>query len=263
MRKMQILDTCNTSQLIAPQAEADHSHESICTWGFVSCPEILSPHLESEVNRRFLPVAVAITASAMVLLTGCGSGSSDDDSSDKIKGAGGGDKDTSASAGASENPDRDKRPRITLPKSFQVTFDGWTNSDPKLQAILDDGKQQLLASYAAITEGDPGAAPMTFYNTGEALATGKKWISGFADKDLTLIGKTRTYKPQARISPDGSGTLFYCSDESKASTQHRKTKKVTGTPSDKAQVLYRTKLRKSSQGVWQTTFVSTTQGGCQ
>ena len=39
-----------------------------------------------------------------------------------------------------------KRPKITLPKSLQVAFSGWTNSDPRLQAILDDGRQQLLGS---------------------------------------------------------------------------------------------------------------------
>ncbi|MGA4847065.1 hypothetical protein ACOBQB_12675 [Streptomyces sp. G5(2025)] len=237
--------------------------KAFASWVSSDAPETPSPHLESEVNRRFLPVALAIAASTALLLTGCGSGGGDDGSSDKIKGAGGANKDTSASASPSAKHDGAVRPKIKLPKSFQVDFAGWTNSDPKLQALMDDGKQQLLASYAAIAEGNPEAEPMAFYNTGEALATGKKWISGFADKDLTIIGKTRTYKPQARISPDGSGTLFYCSDESKASTQNRKTKKVTETPSDKAQVLYRTKLRKSSRGVWQTTFVSTTQGGCQ
>ena len=32
---------------------------------------------------------------------------------------------------------------------------------------------------------------MTFYNTGTALATGKEWVSGFAMKDLTLLGEAR------------------------------------------------------------------------
>ncbi|MFE6157439.1 hypothetical protein ACFQ7F_00760 [Streptomyces sp. NPDC056486] len=213
------------------------------------------------MNRRFLPVAVATTVSTALLLTGCSSGGGDDDASDKIKGAGG-DKDASASASAPSQPDGSKRPEIKLPKSFQVQFDGWTSSDPKLQAVMDDGGQQLLSSYAAIIASDPEAQPMAFYNTGEALFTGKKWISGFVDKDLTLVGKTRAYKPQARISQDGSGTLFYCVDESKASTQNRKTKKVTKTPADKAQALYRTKLAKS-KGIWQTTSSTTTQGGCQ
>lgn len=214
------------------------------------------------MNRRSLPVATALAVTVAVILTACGGSDDSSTSKDKIKGAGSGGGEASASPSASVKPGGVKRPDIKLPRSFQVEFDGWTNSDPKLQAILDDGRQQLLSSYAAVIESDPEAAPMAFYNTGEALFTGKKWIRGFVDKDLTLVGKTRAYKPQVRISQDGSGTLFYCVDESKASTQNRETKKVTKTPADKAQALYRTKLAKS-QGVWQTTSLSTTQGGCQ
>lgn len=214
------------------------------------------------MNRRSLPVATALTLAVALALTACGGSDESSTSNDKIKGAGSGDGGTSASPSASVEPGGVKRPEIKLPRSFQVDFDGWTNSEPKLQAIMDDGRQQLLSSYAAVIESDPEAAPMAFYNTGEALFTGKKWISGFVDKDLTLVGKTRAYKPQVRISKDGSGTLFYCVDESKASTQNLKTKKVTKTPADKAQALYRTKLAKS-KGIWQTTSLSTTQGGCQ
>ncbi|MET9899855.1 hypothetical protein [Streptomyces sp. NPDC006446] len=82
-------------------------------------------------------------------------------------------------------------------------------------------------------------------------------------KDITLVGETRAYKPQTRISADGSGTLFYCVDESKASTKNRKTGEITETPADTAQVLYQAKLSKNDDGVWQTTSVSTTQGGCK
>jgi hypothetical protein len=212
------------------------------------------------VNRPARLVTAALTASAALLLTACGSGRSDDSSSDKIKGADtGANSSPSATASASDV----KRPEITLPKSFQVTFSGWTNSDPKLQAILDDGRQQLLGSYSAIIKADPESEAMTFYNTGTALTTGKKWISGFVEKDLTLVGKTRGYNPQVRISADGSGTFFYCVDESKASTKNGKTGEITNTPAATAQVLYQTKLRKNADGVWQTTSVTTTQGGCK
>ncbi|MFJ5290125.1 hypothetical protein [Streptomyces sp. NPDC088348] len=215
------------------------------------------------MNRRALPAVAALSATAALLMTACSSGSGGGgSSSDKIKGVDHGSA-ASPSASAAREPGGAQRPNIKLPTSFQVEFTGWTNSDPKLQAILDDSKQQLMGSYAAIIAGNPNDAPMAFYNTGEALMTGKQWIKGFADKDLTLIGKTRAYKPQARISPNGSGTFFYCVDESKSSTRNTKTNKVTGTPADKAQVLYRTKLSKNSSGVWQTTFVTTTQGGCR
>lgn len=213
------------------------------------------------MNRRFLPVAVAITASTALLLTGCGSGGGDD-ASDKIKGAGG-DKDTPASASASAKPDGAKRPEVKLPKSFQITFDSWTNSDPKLQAILDDGKQRLLASYAAVIDGNPRHDAFTFYSEGDALRTGTEWVKGFTDKNLVLIGKGRVFKPQPRMSPDGSGTLFYCVDEGKGSTKDTKTGKVTGTPADDALVLYRTKLAKTKNGIWKTTMVQTERGACK
>ncbi|MER5545794.1 hypothetical protein ABT072_25840 [Streptomyces sp. NPDC002589] len=213
------------------------------------------------MNRPARLVTAVLTASIALVLTACGSGGGDDSSSGKIKGSDTGASDSpSTTASAASGT---KRPEITLPKSLQVTFSGWTNSDPKLQAILDDGREQLLGSYSAIVEANPESNAMTFYNTGAALATGKEWISGFVKKDLTLVGTAQAYNPQTRVSPDGSGTLFYCVDESKGSTKDRKTGEITNTPADKAHVLYQTKLSKNDTGVWQTTSVTTTQGGCR
>ncbi|MFF4251483.1 hypothetical protein ACFY1L_09765 [Streptomyces sp. NPDC001663] len=202
-----------------------------------------------------------LTASAALLLTACGSGGGDDSSSDDIKGAGTG-ASSSPSTSASAASDV-KRPGITLPKSFQVSFDGWANSDPKLQAVMDDGKERLLGTYAAIIERNPKADYVTFYNEGAALATAQEWVKGLVDDDLTLIGKGRAFDPQVRISPDGSGTLFYCVDEGDGSTKNLTTGEVTKTPADDAFVLYQTKLRKSDDGVWRTTTVATKRGGCQ
>ncbi|MEV0119579.1 hypothetical protein AB0H77_41060 [Streptomyces sp. NPDC050844] len=215
------------------------------------------------MKRRFLPVAVAITASTALLLTGCGSSGGDDDSLGKAKGTGGGGEDASAPASPSPKPAGIKRPEVKLPKSFQVEFAGWTNSDPKLQAIMDDGKERLLASYAAIIKGDPQHSALAYYSEGDALRTGTAWVKGFSDRDLTLIGKGRVYQPQPRISPDGSGTLFYCVDEGKGSTKDTKTGKVTATPAGDAFVLYRTKLRKTDEGVWKTTMVQTERRACK
>lgn len=214
------------------------------------------------MNRPIRLVTTALATSAALLLTACGSGGSDDDSPDKIKGAGDGDKKASASADATSQPDGSKRPEITLPKSFQIDFAGWKNSDPKLQAIMDDGKERLLASYAAIIKQDPQYDGFTFYNTSDALRTGTEWVKGFTDENLTLIGEGRVFQPQPRISPDGSGTLFYCVDEGKGSTKDTKTGKVTATPADDALVLYRTKLSKTKEGVWKTTMVQTERGAC-
>lgn len=215
------------------------------------------------MNRPIRLVTTALATSAALLLTACGSEGSDDDSSDKIKGAGDGDKKASASADPTSQPDGSKRPEIRLPKSFQIDFAGWKNSDPKLQAIMDDGKERLLASYAAIIKQDPQYNGFTFYNTSDALRTGTEWVKGFTDENLTLIGEGRVFQPQPRISPDGSGTLFYCVDEGKGSTKDTKTGKVTATPADDALVLYRTKLSKTKEGVWKTTMVQTERGACK
>lgn len=213
------------------------------------------------MNRRFLPVAVAITASAALLLTGCGSGSNDDGSSDKIKGAGGGDKDASATASESAKPDGAKRPEIKLPKSFQVDFAGWTNSDPKLQTILDDGKDRLRAGYAAIIAGDPQDNALKFYSSGAALKSAPAWVKTY--KGLTLKGSIRVFDPQVHVSNEGFGVLFYCVDEAKGYTKNLKTGKVAGTPAgDDPKVQYRTRLDKNAKGVWQTSTVQTERGGC-
>jgi len=213
------------------------------------------------VNRPARLVTAALTASAALLLTACGSGGGADSSTDKIKGV---DQVASSTPSASASAASDvERPEVTLPASFQVTFDGWTNSDAKLQAVMDDGKERLLGTYAAIIKQDPQADAVTFYNEGAALTTAQEWVKGLVDEDLTLIGKGQVFDPQVRISADGSGTLFYCVDEGEGSTKNLKTGEVTDTPSDEAYVLYQTKLSKSDDGVWRTTTVESTRGGCK
>ncbi|MFI1313913.1 hypothetical protein ACH4TS_27845 [Streptomyces albidoflavus] len=104
-----------------------------------------------------------------------------------------------------------KRPEIKLPKSLQVDFTDWSNSDPKLRAIMDDGKALLLSSYAAICEGDP-AAPTPSPSTARATRcgpepSGSRASKGFTEKNLVLIGRARGFQPQARVSPDGGRLL--------------------------------------------------------
>src|SRR5438876_401560 len=82
-----------------------------------------------------------------------------------------------------------------------------------------------------------------------ALSGGEARVKGFTEEHQTLIGSGRVYQPQARISPDGSGTLFYCVDEGKGSTKDLKTGRVTGTPANEAKVFYQTKLKKSGDGI--------------
>ncbi|MEU4997755.1 hypothetical protein [Streptomyces sp. NPDC021622] len=206
-------------------------------------------------------MTATLTASAALLLTACGSGGGDDGSSDKIEGAGGGSK---ASASPSAKPDGAKRPEIKIPAEFQANFSGWTNSDPKAQGVLDDGKEELRAKYAAIIEGNPDSDAVAFYNSGASLTTARKWIKGFTETDDSLIGEVKAYNPKVNVNGKDTAVFFYCVDERKASTKNRKTKKVTATPDTPDSVLqYRARLTKSKQGVWQTVSLETVPGGCK
>jgi hypothetical protein len=102
-------------------------------------------------RRALTTTAAAFTATAALLLTACGGG--DDKSSGGIKGADAGSSNPSASASASTSS-KVKRPEITIPASFQLTFENWTSSDPDEQAALNDGREQLRAGYAAIIDND-------------------------------------------------------------------------------------------------------------
>ncbi|QEV19778.1 hypothetical protein [Streptomyces alboniger] len=212
-----------------------------------------------------LVTTAALTVSAAVLLTACGSGGGDGGSSDKIEGAdGGGGAPASASAEASRKPGGAKRPEVELPSGFEADFVGWTSGDPKKQAILDDGREELRAKYAAIIEADPDADAVAFYDTGASLATARKWIKSFVETDDSLIGEIKAYNAKAHVTDDGAGVLFYCVDERKSATKNRRTGKVTRTPDSPESVLqYRARLTKSPQGVWQTAALETVPGGCK
>ncbi|MET9577451.1 hypothetical protein ACLQ2D_28085 [Streptomyces sp. DT199] len=214
------------------------------------------------MNHLARLAAAVLTATLAVLATACGS-EDGDSPSDPIKGAAGGDGKTSASPSASASHGGVKRPEIKLPKDFQADFESWTNSDPKLQAILNDGREELRSKYAAIIEADPESKAVAFYNSDATQATARTWIRQFTDDGDSIIGKVRVFDPQVHLSDTGSGVLFYCVDERQASTKNRKTEKVVKTP-DKPESLiqYRLRLDKSSEGVWQTTSLTTVPGAC-
>lgn len=215
------------------------------------------------MNRPARLVVAALTASTALLLTACGSDGGDDSSSDKIKGADAGSEKTSAAPSARASQDAAGRPKITLSKDFRANFEGWTNSDPKLQAILDDGREELRSKYAAIIESNPDSAAVAFYNSGTSLTSAREWIKSFTDTDDGLIGEVTVSRPQVHINDTGSGVLFYCVDERKASTKNRRTGKVTATPDKPESVLqYRERLDKTSQGVWKNVSLTTVAGGC-
>ncbi|MFI1357270.1 hypothetical protein ACH4TV_27345 [Streptomyces sp. NPDC020898] len=213
------------------------------------------------MNRPARLATAALTTSAALLLTACGGGS-DDSSSDDIKGADTGSSSPSASVSASAASSA-KRPDITLPSSFQAQFEGWTNSDPELQIALNDGKERLRASYAAIIASAPESSALAFYSGTSAMSTGSTWVKGY--QGLTIIGEVTVSDPQVAYLGDAKkrATLVYCVDESKGYSKDLKTGETAGTPKGESpKVQYRTSLGKESNGVWKTMTVETKPGAC-
>jgi len=209
-------------------------------------------------RRALTTTAAALTITASLLLTGCGGG--DDSSSGDIKGADTGSKSPSASASAASDT---KRPAIKLPASFKADFEGWTNSDPELQTALNDGKERLRASYAAIIAEDPELSALSFYSGTSAMSTGSVWVKGY--KGLTIIGKVRAYNPEVAYigKTKARATLLYCVDEGKGYSKDLKTGETAGTPKGESPLVqYRTSLGKQADGVWKTMTVETQPGGC-
>ncbi|MBR8643202.1 hypothetical protein KEF29_37390 [Streptomyces tuirus] len=212
-------------------------------------------------RRTSTTTAATLVTMAALLLTACGGGG--DGSSDDIKGAGKGSSSPSASASASRSSDV-KRPVIKLPSSFQLTFDNWTSSDPAEQDVLNDGKEQLRAGYAAIIENDPDSKARAFYDTEAGFLQSQQWIKTYTDKNLTVIGKLPVFDPKVNIAKNKTAaSLSYCTDESKASTKNRKTGEVKGNPAGtNPEVFYMISVAKNAQGVWQAVSAHSERGGC-
>ncbi|WP_434594748.1 hypothetical protein [Streptomyces sp. A5-4] len=223
-----------------------------------------TPSWSSFMNARYLPATTALTTVAVLLLAagGCAKDSSTGSGEEKIAGPEQSSKAPTPGASAPA-PGGTERPKITLPGTFRMDFEGWTNSDRKLQAILSDGGEELRSKHAAIIEGDPESDAVAFYNSGASLDSARKWIKSFVDDDNSLIGGVRVFAPQVHINESGSGVLFYCVDERKASTKNRKTGEITATPDNADSVLqYRARLDRTSQGVWKTVSLETVPGAC-
>ncbi|MFD4564628.1 hypothetical protein ACFWOX_09465 [Streptomyces sp. NPDC058467] len=214
--------------------------------------------------RRTLTTAAAFATTATLLLTACGG--SNDSSSGDIKGADTGSSTPSASASASGTSNV-KRPEITLPKNFELTFQDWTSSDPVEQAVLNDAREQLRAGYAAIIASEPdGGEALAFYDTSSGLSQDRQWIKTYTDKNLTVFGKLPAFDAKTTLLGDNKtrAALTYCTDESKAYTRDRKTSKVEGNPAGtNPEVFYTVTLRKNAKGVWQNVSTQSTRGGCQ
>ncbi|MFI2718561.1 hypothetical protein ACH5AI_19745 [Streptomyces collinus] len=211
-------------------------------------------------RRALTTTAAAFATAATLLLTACGGG--DDSPSDDIKGAG--NSSGSPSASPSSSAPGVKRPVIKLPSSFQLTFENWTSSDPVEQAVLNDGKEELRAGYAAVIANDPDSEAVAFYDTKGVRGQTKQWIKSYTDKGYTVIGKLPVFNPKVILAKNGKGAaLTYCTDETEAKTRHRKTGKVEGNPAGtNPYVLYSLSLTKNEQGVWQNSSVRGERGKC-
>ncbi|MFF4760623.1 hypothetical protein [Streptomyces sp. NPDC001292] len=214
----------------------------------------------STVARRALPAtATALTAIATVMLTACGGGG--DAKSDDIKGVETGAATPTVSASSAADA---QRPEVTIPSSFRLTFENWTSSDPDQQAVLNDGKEQLRAGYAAIIANDPDSRALAFYDTEAGLSQDREWIKSYTSKNVTVIGALPVFGPKVSLfAKNTKAQLAYCTDETNARTQNRETGKVVGNPvGSDPKVAYTVTMQKNGQGVWQTVSTTSKRGGC-
>lgn len=214
------------------------------------------------MNRSSLPTAVALAVSAGLLLTACGGGGSD--SSDKIQPSATTGVPTTPPPTASATASSVQRPEITLPGGAKNVFEDQHTGDPKTDAVLHDNQEWVDSMDEAILKGSSHTKGVGFYSMDKALEAAVTYIQGYLDKNDTWIGTTRFFDRKVTFMPDGSASVIYCSDESKAFLKNRKTGKVDNTPtSADSYVLYNTRLVKNKQGIWQTVNVISDRGAKQ
>ncbi|MDF9813827.1 hypothetical protein [Streptomyces sp. SPB162] len=170
-----------------------------------------------------------------------------------------------ASVTASASPTGSvQRPVTTLPGDVKEFFEGSRTGDARKDAILADNAQAITGVDAAIVAGKPNAPAVGFYYEGEAAAATSQWIQSFLDHKLSITGTVRYFHRKVTLRTDGSASLVYCGDESKAFNKDRKTGKVDVTPVTKnSYVVYNTLLEKNKQGIWQTVKILSQRGAAQ
>ncbi|MET7936476.1 hypothetical protein [Streptomyces sp. NPDC005322] len=203
-------------------------------------------------TRTKAGLAALLTATALAL-TACGSDSTSGDDKE-IDGAKKATK--SATPSASPSDDGIKRPKITLPSDVHNVFEGRETGDPKKDAVLADNERAINSIDEAITSDSPKHPGVKFYSKGDALASAAEYIKSFYDAGVTFTGTTRYYNRKVTFLKDSAAAVTYCSDETKAYSKDRKTKKVKkGAPSAKDYVFYNERMEKNESGVWQSARV--------
>ncbi|MFJ8143524.1 hypothetical protein ACIQ6R_00410 [Streptomyces sp. NPDC096048] len=212
-------------------------------------------------TRTTTATAAATLATAVaLLLSGCGGSDGEDSGKDEIAGA-----DTRASASASPSAsaseDGIERPEIKLPKDIENVFEEGSTGDAKKDAVLADNERRVNSIDEAIVVDAEKHPALEFYSKDDALMSAVTYVKSFYDNGRSFTGKTRYYDREVTLAKDGSASVTYCMDATGTYPKDRATGKVDrsvkASPSD--YVFYNTRLEKNSEGVWQTTSVSSTE----
>ena len=210
---------------------------------------------ELNTHKRSRVGAAALVTAASLLLTACGADSKSD-SERGIDGAQQSSSSTSSPPSATPKDDGVDRPEITLPKDVDNTFEPKKTGDPKKDAVLADNERSINSIDEIITSGDTKRPGLRFYSKGTALESALTYIQSFFDAGVTFTGTTRYYNREVTFLKSGGAVVTYCSDETKAYSENRKTgevRKTPGSPDD--YTFYNARMEKNSAGVWQSANV--------
>jgi hypothetical protein len=212
------------------------------------------------VTTRTSAAAATLVTAVGLLLTGCGS--SGDQSSGPIKGV----QTAVPSPVAPPASSSVQRPKITLPSDLHLVFEGGKTGDAIKDAVLYDNEQFIEATHQAIMRSNPDDKAYQFYAEGPAGADTYKWIKTFVDAGMRSTGTARYYNREVTIGSDGSATIGYCEDESKAYGKDLKSGKVEVTPVTKNSYMYYTgSAKRNSKGIWVVEQMTSQRGAekCQ
>ncbi|MGY5629953.1 MULTISPECIES: hypothetical protein [unclassified Streptomyces] len=216
------------------------------------------------MNRRrpTLLAALTLTAAAALTLSACGSDDKPASDNDKIAGA---DTGTESSKSPTESaPAEPDRPKIELPTDVTYEFAWDKTGDPAKDAVLHDAEQRIRAVDLAIAEQNALHEAYRFYSEGEAAAGSQKYIQEFIDHKARTTGVTRYYQEDVNVKDDGTASLVYCEDQSKAFNKFIETGKTDVTDvSPDSYVLYASTLRKNEKGVWVTERLVSERGSAK
>ncbi|MFJ8188236.1 hypothetical protein ACIQ8D_00320 [Streptomyces sp. NPDC096094] len=217
-------------------------------------------------TRTTTATAAATLATAVaLLLSGCGGSDGEDSGKDEIAGADTG-ASASASPSASASEDSVERPEIKLPSDVKNVFEDGETGDAVEDAVLADNERMINSIDEAITVDAEEHPALKFYSKGDALMAAASYVQSFYESGTTWTGSTRYYDREVALSGQSTATVTYCGDETKSYSKDRKTKEVKKTPGDSDDyVSYSARMKKSAEGVWQTTNVVSERGAekCQ